>query len=293
MSLREVPGDEDLCFLLDSKAADQQTYNYLEPPKNPPHKDGAPFSLDSYQELHWWASYPHDGLTPPQSAYPEPPHSYQSLAPHQGPFSPALEGAHSPFPVTHAQVDQIYYEAEGPPFWPEYPPPPPPPGPPGPPRPSDQCCPRVARRRSAPPQRSDREGHLTGVSAYPGSGPIQLWQFLLELLLDSACHAFICWTGDGWEFKMSDPSEVAKRWGQCKNKPKMNYEKLSRGLRYYYHKNIIHKTAGKRYVYRFVCDVQGLLGRTPQEVLSGLKAPEAWQGPGAPSGGGGEQWAAQ
>ena len=27
----------------------------------------------------------------------------------------------------------------------------------------------------------------------------------------------------------------------------MNYEKLSRGLRYYYDKNIIHKTAGKRY----------------------------------------------
>uniref|UniRef100_A0A3B5MZN7 ETS domain-containing protein n=1 Tax=Xiphophorus couchianus TaxID=32473 RepID=A0A3B5MZN7_9TELE len=84
----------------------------------------------------------------------------------------------------------------------------------------------------------------------PGSGPIQLWQFLLELLLDSACRTFISWTGDGWEFKMSDPTEVAKRWGQCKNKPKMNYEKLSRGLRYYYHKNIIHKTAGKRYVYQ-------------------------------------------
>uniref|UniRef100_A0A3B4AG68 ETS domain-containing protein n=1 Tax=Periophthalmus magnuspinnatus TaxID=409849 RepID=A0A3B4AG68_9GOBI len=92
------------------------------------------------------------------------------------------------------------------------------------------------------------------------SGPIQLWQFLLELLLDPSCQSFISWTGDGWEFKMSDPSEVAKRWGQCKNKPKMNYEKLSRGLRYYYHKNIIHKTtAGKRYVYRFVCDVQGML----------------------------------
>ncbi|CAL8355351.1 unnamed protein product [Arctogadus glacialis] len=72
---------------------------------------------------------------------------------------------------------------------------------------------------------------------------------------------------------------VAKRWGQCKNKPKMNYEKLSRGLRYYYHKNIIHKTAGKRYVYRFVCDVQGMLGRTAQEVLESLNVVPAtsWQ----------------
>ena len=54
--------------------------------------------------------------------------------------------------------------------------------------------------------------------------------------------------------------QVARRWGNRKNKPKMNYEKLSRGLRYYYDKNIIHKTAGKRYVYRFVCDLQSLLG---------------------------------
>lgn len=101
-----------------------------------------------------------------------------------------------------------------------------------------------------------------------GSGPIQLWQFLLELLTDKSCQAFISWTGDGWEFKLTDPDEVARRWGIRKNKPKMNYEKLSRGLRYYYDKNIIHKTAGKRYVYRFVCDLQTLLGFTPEELHS-------------------------
>ena len=44
-----------------------------------------------------------------------------------------------------------------------------------------------------------------------------------------------------------DPDEVARRWGRRKNKPKMNYEKLSRGLRYYYDKNIIEKTPGRRY----------------------------------------------
>ena len=102
--------------------------------------------------------------------------------------------------------------------------------------------------------------------AFTGSGPIQLWQFLLELLTDKPCQSFIAWTGDGWEFKMTDPDEVARRWGIRKNKPKMNYEKLSRGLRYYYDKNIILKTAGKRYVYRFVCDLQGLLGYSPEEV---------------------------
>lgn len=94
--------------------------------------------------------------------------------------------------------------------------------------------------------------------------------------------------------------QVAKRWGQCKNKPKMNYEKLSRGLRYYYHKNIIHKTAGKRYVYRFVCDIQGMLGKTAQEVLTSLNVlptnTEAWQpctGGAAVSEHSSETWASQ
>lgn len=105
-----------------------------------------------------------------------------------------------------------------------------------------------------------------GGPCFTGSGPIQLWQFLLELLTDKSCQGFISWTGDGWEFKLTDPDEVARRWGIRKNKPKMNYEKLSRGLRYYYDKNIIHKTAGKRYVYRFVCDLQNLLGYSPEEL---------------------------
>ncbi|GAB0091000.1 ETS-like protein pointed [Sergentomyia squamirostris] len=106
----------------------------------------------------------------------------------------------------------------------------------------------------------------SGAPCFTGSGPIQLWQFLLELLTDKSCQSFISWTGDGWEFKLTDPDEVARRWGIRKNKPKMNYEKLSRGLRYYYDKNIIHKTAGKRYVYRFVCDLQNLLGYSPEEL---------------------------
>lgn len=67
---------------------------------------------------------------------------------------------------------------------------------------------------------------------------------------------------------MIDPDEVARLWGVRKNKPKMNYEKLSRSVRYYYDKNIIHKTAGKRYVYRFVCELHKMLGRTPEQLFA-------------------------
>lgn len=90
----------------------------------------------------------------------------------------------------------------------------------------------------------------------PGSGQIQLWQFLLELLSDSGNSGIITWEGTNGEFKMTDPDEVAKRWGERKSKPNMNYDKLSRALRYYYDKNIMTKVHGKRYAYKF--DFQGI-----------------------------------
>ena len=96
---------------------------------------------------------------------------------------------------------------------------------------------------------------LTGVFfSFPtssGSGQIQLWQFLLELLSDSSNSDCITWEGTNGEFKMTDPDEVARRWGERKSKPNMNYDKLSRALRYYYDKNIMTKVHGKRYAYKF------------------------------------------
>ena len=53
-------------------------------------------------------------------------------------------------------------------------------------------------------------------------------------------------------------SQVARRWGIQKNRPAMNYDKLSRSLRYYYEKGIMQKVAGERYVYKFVCNPEAL-----------------------------------
>ncbi|XP_030370354.1 ETV5-related protein Ets96B [Scaptodrosophila lebanonensis] len=90
-------------------------------------------------------------------------------------------------------------------------------------------------------------------------GSLQLWQFLVALLDEPTTSAScIAWTGRGMEFKLIEPEEVARRWGIQKNRPAMNYDKLSRSLRYYYEKGIMQKVNGERYVYRFVCDPDAL-----------------------------------
>ncbi|XP_064485080.1 ETS domain-containing protein Elk-1-like isoform X2 [Ornithodoros turicata] len=81
---------------------------------------------------------------------------------------------------------------------------------------------------------------------------ITLWQFLLELLLSNQYSHMITWTNNDGEFKLVNAEEVARLWGLRKNKHNMNYDKLSRALRYYYDKNIIKKVLGQKFVYRFV-----------------------------------------
>ncbi|XP_058499246.1 ETS domain-containing protein Elk-1 isoform X2 [Solea solea] len=81
---------------------------------------------------------------------------------------------------------------------------------------------------------------------------ITLWQFLLHLLEDQRQSHLISWTGEDGEFKLLDAEEVARLWGLRKNKHNMNYNKLSRALRYYYDKNIIKKVSGQNFVYKFV-----------------------------------------
>lgn len=98
------------------------------------------------------------------------------------------------------------------------------------------------------------------------SGQIQLWQFLLELLTDKEYRGAIQWVGTEGEFKLNQPEAVAQLWGARKNKPSMNYEKLSRALRYYYDGDMISKVHGKRFVYKFVCDLKQLLGYSAAEL---------------------------
>lgn len=61
----------------------------------------------------------------------------------------------------------------------------------------------------------------------------------------------------------------------------MNYDKLSRSLRYYYEKGIMQKVAGERYVYKFVCDPEALFNMAygsgassslPGEIQNGVRS---------------------
>uniref|UniRef100_A0A8D0G9F1 SAM pointed domain-containing Ets transcription factor n=1 Tax=Sphenodon punctatus TaxID=8508 RepID=A0A8D0G9F1_SPHPU len=92
--------------------------------------------------------------------------------------------------------------------------------------------------------------------------PIHLWQFLKELLLKPHNYGrFIRWLnkekgGDCLHIlgnPIEDSAQVARLWGIRKNRPAMNYDKLSRSIRQYYKKGIIRKPdISQRLVYQFV-----------------------------------------
>lgn len=98
------------------------------------------------------------------------------------------------------------------------------------------------------------------------NGQIQLWQFLLETLINRANREIVEWVGSAGEFRLIQPESVARLWGQTKNKDGMTYEKMSRAMRYYYDGDIIHKVPSKRFHYKFVCDLKSRVGLTVPEI---------------------------
>ncbi|XP_011562451.3 DNA-binding protein D-ETS-4 isoform X1 [Plutella xylostella] len=90
--------------------------------------------------------------------------------------------------------------------------------------------------------------------AKSGSTHIHLWQFLKELLASPQLHgSAIRWLDrSNGVFKIEDSVRVARLWGKRKNRPAMNYDKLSRSIRQYYKKGIMKKTErSQRLVYQF------------------------------------------
>ncbi|KAG8230274.1 hypothetical protein J437_LFUL009447 [Ladona fulva] len=81
----------------------------------------------------------------------------------------------------------------------------------------------------------------------------RLWEFIRDLLKDNNhCPNDICWVDhDEGTFRFVKSEKVAKLWGDIKENPKMNYEKLSRAMRYYYKSQVLLPVLGRRLVYKF------------------------------------------
>merc|ERR1712066_846834 len=81
----------------------------------------------------------------------------------------------------------------------------------------------------------------------------KLWEFIRDLLKNDKYNPrIITWEDiDKGEFRIVDSVLVAKLWATVKKNKKMNYEKLSRAMRYYYKQNIFGIVENKRLVYRF------------------------------------------
>ncbi|XP_063746360.1 SAM pointed domain-containing Ets transcription factor-like isoform X2 [Eleginops maclovinus] len=115
----------------------------------------------------------------------------------------------------------------------------------------------AAMKERSPPEdrKSADDDSWSDVMCKYSSQPIHLWQFLRELLLKPHHYSrCIRWVNkDKGIFKIEDSALVARLWGIRKNRPAMNYDKLSRSIRQYYKKGIIRKPdVSRRLVYQFV-----------------------------------------
>lgn len=117
-----------------------------------------------------------------------------------------------------------------------------------------------------PPKKKRNRGPKPRVM-YEGKGPIQLWQLILQLLVAPPLGIepkILEWTQEEkYGFRILKPEVLAKLWGELKQKPAMNFDKLSRGLRYYYNKSMLRKVAGKENTYEFTWDISEIIGYDP------------------------------
>ncbi|XP_022829157.1 DNA-binding protein D-ETS-4-like isoform X2 [Spodoptera litura] len=126
---------------------------------------------------------------------------------------------------------------------------------------ADDMSDGLAKNQDLATDKIDEDSESAGTSATVGGGKaktgsthIHLWQFLKELLASPHVHgSAIRWLDrSNGVFKIEDSVRVARLWGKRKNRPAMNYDKLSRSIRQYYKKGIMKKTErSQRLVYQF------------------------------------------
>jgi hypothetical protein len=103
-----------------------------------------------------------------------------------------------------------------------------------------------------PVRREVREAVRAPVPQRRKSGTKKITQWILTLLRDPEYNPrVVSWDNEKeGVFFINDTALYAKMWGKKKNNPTMNYEKLSRAMRYYY-KNGELSAVDKRTTYQF------------------------------------------
>ena len=109
------------------------------------------------------------------------------------------------------------------------------------------------RSPSQLPTSSSRPAAEAETGESPTTNGRLLWDFLQQLLNDPGQRytSYIQWKNkETGVFKIVDPAGLARLWGIQKNHLSMNYDKMSRALRYYYRVNILRKVQGERHCYQ-------------------------------------------
>jgi len=101
-------------------------------------------------------------------------------------------------------------------------------------------------------RKEESEAHRPPVPQRRKSGTKKITQWILSLLRDPKYNPrVISWDNEEeGVFYVTDTAKFAKLWGERKKNPSMNYEKLSRAMRYYY-KNGELMAVEKRTTYQF------------------------------------------
>ena len=113
---------------------------------------------------------------------------------------------------------------------------------------------------------------LTNKKSYRPKGLPKLWEYLLDLLYNSSYNPEIIFWIDERKgiFGMKKPEKVAKLWGNLTRNEKMNYDKMSRTLRYYYVKNIL-KHHRNPYSYIFGSKINNLRRKKELNIEENLE----------------------
>merc|ERR1712088_700018 len=82
---------------------------------------------------------------------------------------------------------------------------------------------------------------------------LKISQWIVELLRNRETNpSVILWEDESaGKFRVVDSHAFAQLWAKVKKNPRMNYEKLSRAMRYYYRNKEIEMVKGERLTYKF------------------------------------------